>query len=132
MTKKRIFIAKKADIHQNEILAVDVHGLAFVVVQICGRYYTFLDRCPHRDYPLSKGYFQEDTLICELHGRKYNLRTGECLRPPGAKSLDIYEVFEEGDDLSIDLESELLSTVDYDQCLTCITQTQYKGQTKDE
>jgi nitrite reductase/ring-hydroxylating ferredoxin subunit len=122
MTKKRTFIAKKNDVRPDEILTIDVHGVAFAIAQILDQYYTFMDRCPHRDYPLSRGYLQEGTLICELHGRKYNLRTGECLRPVGAQSLSIYQVFEEGDDLYIDLEEEFLPAADLNPCRSCVVE----------
>jgi nitrite reductase (NADH) small subunit len=39
-------------------------------------------RCPHRDGPLADGLLGGNVLICPLHGRKFDLRTGDALASP--------------------------------------------------
>ena len=106
MTQKRVYIAKKTDLQSNRPLSVDVEGVSVVIIEIADQYYAFENQCPHRTYPLSDGYLQDGAIVCPLHGRKYDLQTGGCLRPVGADSLNTYEVFEEGNDLYIDLDDE--------------------------
>lgn len=40
--------------------------------------------CPHRGGPLADGLFGETTVVCPLHGWKFNVSTGECVGPPTA------------------------------------------------
>jgi vanillate O-demethylase monooxygenase subunit len=40
------------------------------------------DRCPHRNFPLSKGVFANDTLQCGYHGLTFD-RSGVCVYAPG-------------------------------------------------
>lgn len=47
-----------------------------------GRAVALLDRCPHRNVPLSEGWVQRGTLVCPYHGWRFGER-GECLEIPG-------------------------------------------------
>lgn len=40
------------------------------------------DRCSHRNFPLSKGMFHDDTIQCGYHGLTFN-RKGACVYAPG-------------------------------------------------
>jgi nitrite reductase (NADH) small subunit len=40
--------------------------------------------CPHRNGPLADGLLGGNVLICPLHGRKFDLRTGDALASPDA------------------------------------------------
>ncbi|NIK75188.1 phenylpropionate dioxygenase-like ring-hydroxylating dioxygenase large terminal subunit [Paenibacillus castaneae] len=44
--------------------------------------HALLDRCPHRNVPLSKGKIRNDVLICPYHGWEFDGQ-GECVRVPG-------------------------------------------------
>jgi nitrite reductase (NADH) small subunit len=46
--------------------------------------------CPHRGGPLADGILGGTTLICPLHGRRYDLRTGAVLH--GECPLRVYSV----------------------------------------
>ena len=42
-----------------------------------GRIFAVENRCPHRQGPLAEGVIGADTVICPLHGHKFNLMTGQ-------------------------------------------------------
>jgi nitrite reductase (NADH) small subunit len=44
-----------------------------------GQVFATQARCPHRGGPLADGLLGGNVLICPLHGRKFDLRTGEAL-----------------------------------------------------
>ncbi|MFS0839072.1 Rieske 2Fe-2S domain-containing protein [Paenibacillus sp. 1P03SA] len=44
--------------------------------------HALLDRCPHRNVPLSGGWLKEEKLVCPYHGWEFD-GTGACTRVPG-------------------------------------------------
>jgi len=66
----------------NEQIAV------FVTRQGC--VYATQASCPHRDGPLADGLVGGTTVICPLHGRKFDVSTGECAS--GEQGLKTYPV----------------------------------------
>jgi nitrite reductase (NADH) small subunit len=44
-----------------------------------GKVFAVQATCPHRDGPLADGLVGETTVICPLHGWKFDLGTGDCL-----------------------------------------------------
>jgi nitrite reductase/ring-hydroxylating ferredoxin subunit len=42
-----------------------------------GGYAALLDRCPHRDIPLSGGIVKDGTLVCPGHFWRFDVRTGQ-------------------------------------------------------
>jgi nitrite reductase (NADH) small subunit len=49
-----------------------------------GQVFATQAHCPHRGGPLADGLLGGHVLICPLHGRKFDLRTGEGLATAGA------------------------------------------------
>jgi nitrite reductase (NADH) small subunit len=56
-----------------------------------GEVYATQAACPHRNGPLADGLVAGATLVCPLHDRTFDLRTGEGIGPDCA-SLKIYPV----------------------------------------
>ena len=64
-------------------LAVTLQGTPLVVFRgEGGAPSALLDRCPHRNVPLSMGKVVEGTLQCGYHGWRFN-RGGQCVQIPG-------------------------------------------------
>jgi phenylpropionate dioxygenase-like ring-hydroxylating dioxygenase large terminal subunit len=67
-----------------------------------GRVAALLDRCPHRNAPLSHGWLRADHIVCPYHGWQFD-RTGQCRAIPGlcdavsldGRSVPSYPVFEQ-------------------------------------
>src|SRR5688572_21486795 len=61
----------------------EVSGIPLVLFRSNGRAAALLDRCPHRNAPLSLGRVCDDgTLECAYHGWRFE-GTGRCARVPG-------------------------------------------------
>jgi phenylpropionate dioxygenase-like ring-hydroxylating dioxygenase large terminal subunit len=63
-------------------LARRVAGTPIVLCRIEGRVVAFVDRCPHRNYPLSLGRLRDGMLECPYHGWRFS-PDGQCAAVPG-------------------------------------------------
>jgi len=87
-----IRVASVYDIPANSLVTAQSDGVDLIIYQTGGRFYIYSDRCPHQDVPLSDGYLVGNALICRLHGAKFDLKTGDCLRAPARGNLRGYDV----------------------------------------
>jgi nitrite reductase (NADH) small subunit len=56
-----------------------------------GAIYAVQNECPHQGGPLAEGMAGGGSVICPLHSRKFDLRTGACAQDP-AHTLRTYPV----------------------------------------
>ena len=56
-----------------------VDGWQVVVARNGGKLVAFSDRCPHQATRLSTGRIRKGTIICSLHGARFNLVDGGCI-----------------------------------------------------
>ena len=70
--------------------------LQMALFRIDGQLYCVSNICLHRHArEIYKGYIQDDTVICPLHGWTYNFKTGENVNAKQGKAcLKVYDVFE--------------------------------------
>jgi nitrite reductase/ring-hydroxylating ferredoxin subunit len=66
------------------------------VVRVDGRLYAFDDLCPCGDAPcpLSGGLLTGTTVMCQCHGSRFDVRTGQVLGGPATAPLRIHAVQE--------------------------------------
>jgi phenylpropionate dioxygenase-like ring-hydroxylating dioxygenase large terminal subunit len=62
-------------------LATTLFGTPIVVFRTPRGVAALLDRCPHRNVPLSLGRVQDDTLVCGYHGWRFD-KSGACRHIP--------------------------------------------------
>ena len=65
-------------------LARTLMGIPVVLFRSTGNAAALLDRCPHRNVPLSQGSVCDGFLVCGYHGWRFNA-TGRCVHVPGAE-----------------------------------------------
>jgi 3-phenylpropionate/trans-cinnamate dioxygenase ferredoxin component len=75
-------------------LAIEVDGIAVVVVRCAAQLYAVEDRCTHDGEPLGEAPVEDCQIICPRHGSRFCLRTGEALTPPAYEPLHTYTVRE--------------------------------------
>ncbi len=71
-------IGRLSQIPKGEGRVFDVHGAAVAIFHTrTGEVFATQARCPHRFGPLADGLVGDATVICPLHDRSFDLRTGE-------------------------------------------------------
>lgn len=64
------------------ILSVSVCGVPLALFRTKDGAGALIDRCPHRNYPLSQGRIHQGGLECAYHGWRFGI-DGRCLKVPG-------------------------------------------------
>jgi|DewCreStandDraft_2_1066082.scaffolds.fasta_scaffold00075_161 3-phenylpropionate/trans-cinnamate dioxygenase ferredoxin subunit len=71
-----------------------VDGLRLCLVRTADGVFALLDRCTHRDFPLSAGEVdpEEGTIACAWHGATFDLRTGAVRTLPAIRPVPVFPV----------------------------------------
>lgn len=83
MTEQWRRVCRVEEVETGQPVARAVGGPDDVVARVCvvrgpgGEFLTMLDRCPHRDVPLSSGLVKDGMLTCPGHFWRFDLTTGE-------------------------------------------------------
>jgi len=80
-------------------------GQQIAVANIDGTYYAVSDICTHLRCSLSEGELEGTTLTCICHGSRFDVRTGDVVRGPAQRPVQVYGVRVQGDDLVVDVPS---------------------------
>ena len=65
-------------------------------------FYAIVDRCSHRDFPMSNGSLHGgETIECAWHGARFDLKTGRALRLPAIKAVQTFDVKIDGNDILV-------------------------------
>ncbi|PYQ68822.1 MAG: (2Fe-2S)-binding protein [Acidobacteria bacterium] len=78
----RVQLCKVEDVGVGEVRKIDAGGLTLAVYNLDGAFYVTDDACTHGPGSLSEGFVDGDTIECNFHQGVFNIRTGECVRPP--------------------------------------------------
>lgn len=60
--------------------SVEIDGLELAVFNLENRFVTIENRCPHKGGPLCDGIVSGTTVVCPLHGWRFDLDTGVGVR----------------------------------------------------
>ena len=67
-----------------------------------GEIYAIVDRCTHRDFPMSNGQLHGGaTIECAWHGARFDLKTGRAIRLPAIKPIRTFDVKVDGNDILV-------------------------------
>jgi 3-phenylpropionate/trans-cinnamate dioxygenase ferredoxin subunit len=91
------------DVKPDSARRFDVAGLRLAVVRIGDDFYAIADTCSHADESLSEGdvWPEERELECPKHGSTFSLLTGEPQTLPATRSVPVYDVSVEGNDVML-------------------------------
>ena len=78
----RVELCKVDDVAAGEVRRIEAGGLTLAVYNLDGAFYATDDACTHGPGSLSEGFVDGDTIECNFHQGVFNIRTGECVRPP--------------------------------------------------
>ena len=76
------FVACKSKELKRQPISRTVLGTPIVLVRFNGKAFAFIDRCPHRNAPMSAGRVIGETLQCPYHGWTFG-PDGRCENIPG-------------------------------------------------
>lgn len=83
---------------------IEVNDQQILLVNIKGEFYACESECPHQGAPLSGAIVKEGPfLVCQRHGYRFNLATGECAEHPECR-LQVFKTRVVGDEVFIDFE----------------------------
>ena len=78
----RVELCKVEEVRAGEVRRVEAGTLTLAVYNLDGAFYATDDACTHGPGSLSEGFVDGDTIECNFHQGVFNIRTGECVRPP--------------------------------------------------
>ena len=78
MTEKNLGPLSNVPLGEGRVYLVDGQSIAVIRART-GEVYAIQAQCPHRGGPLADGLVGGTTLICPLHGWKFDLTTGNAL-----------------------------------------------------
>lgn len=105
-------VCKADELADSELKQFEVDGVTILLARLGEDFLAYPPLCPHQEEVLAvSGVCDGGTLTCTKHLWQWDMRTGE-ERGLAEKSLLMYEVRREGDDVLVLIEQEL--TYDYD------------------
>jgi glycine betaine catabolism B len=94
-------VAETKDIQASQMMAVDVDGEKVCLSNVNGQYYAIGNICTHMGGPLVEGKLEEYIVQCPWHGSRFDIRSGEVVRPPAMRPEPKYEVKVENNNILI-------------------------------
>ncbi len=98
-------ICSTRDVPLGEGRAVTVGERRIALFHAPDGWYALDHDCPHRGGPLADGILADTCVVCPLHDRRYDLRTGAALG--GGEPVGAYRVEVRGDDVLLALAGSL-------------------------
>lgn len=78
-------VAYKNELHDEEPLGVTLMDIPIVLFRSQDGVAALIDRCPHRNVPLSGGKVCDHAIVCPYHGWAFN-GEGQCIKVPGIQA----------------------------------------------
>lgn len=75
-----IAVANVESVPPREGRAVTLQGEEIAIFHVENRYLAIANKCPHKGGPLCDGIVSGTTVVCPLHGRRFDLETGMAVR----------------------------------------------------
>lgn len=99
-------VAETEDVQVSQMMAVEINDEKICLANVNGKYYAIGNVCTHMGGPLAEGKLEEYIVECPWHGSRFDIRSGEVVRPPTMKPEPTYEVKVENNDILIKKQKE--------------------------
>ena len=96
-------VTDAANIPQREGRAVTVGDTEIAIFHLQDRYLTIENKCPHKGGPLCDGIVSGTTVVCPLHGQRFDLETGMPVLASQPACLAIYPTRVESGIILVDI-----------------------------
>src|SRR5215203_6359226 len=94
-------VANTKDIQPSQMKEVEVNGEKICLANVARKYYAIGNVCTHLGGPLAKGKLEGYEVQCPWHGSRFDIRTGNVVRPPALRSEPAYEIKVEDDNILV-------------------------------
>lgn len=94
-------VASTSQIPEGKMKTLSLGSNEVLVANVGGQYYAIGAICNHKQWDLSEGALEGDTVVCAGHGSRWNLKTGEAKFVRPLPPEPVYEVKIEGSDILI-------------------------------
>ena len=81
-------VARLDEIDEGGMKHVEAGGREILLVNVGGKIYAIDDRCGHMSAPLSMGKLAGNIVECPLHGARYDVTSGRCVRTARMQGLE--------------------------------------------
>jgi 3-phenylpropionate/trans-cinnamate dioxygenase ferredoxin component len=96
-------LASASSVGEGQMAAFKAEDREIAVANVGGTYYAFNDICTHRRCSLADGELDGTILTCVCHGSRFEVTTGEVVRGPAQRAVEVYPVTIENDELRVDV-----------------------------
>jgi nitrite reductase (NADH) small subunit len=105
MTNESCWIAVTGteSIPPREGRAVTLLGAEIAIFHVDNRYLAIANKCPHKGGPLCDGIVSGTTVVCPLHGRRFDLEGGMAVRASEPACVATFPARVEGGVIFVDL-----------------------------
>lgn len=100
-----VTVGSTSAVPQFGLTKFEAGGYDIAVANVEGTFYAFSDVCTHRRCSLSEGELDGTTLECICHGSRFDVSTGNVLRGPAERPVEVYAVRVQDDALVVDVPS---------------------------
>ncbi len=98
---KKVTVGKVGDVPEGRGATVKLKGGGEVALfNVKGEFHAIENFCPHKAYPLADSRLYGSIVECDLHGWRFDVRSGECFTKKGC-SIESYEVVVEDEMIKI-------------------------------
>lgn len=98
-------VASRDELSEDQPLTVKISDREVGIYLVNGTVYALEDVCPHAFALLSQGFVEGDEIECPLHGAKFHIPTGKCIKQPADRDLKLYRAKVEGGRVHVAVES---------------------------
>ncbi len=102
MTAQKVKVGTKKEFEEGKAKTFDLNGKKIGVAYAEGNFWAFDDVCTHDGGTLADGDVFDAEIECPRHGAHFDLKTGKALTLPAVKSISVYPVVIEGDDVYVE------------------------------
>jgi 3-phenylpropionate/trans-cinnamate dioxygenase ferredoxin component len=94
-------VARVSEVPPGSMRRITVDGHAVALVNVGGAFHAVDDTCTHEEASLCRGSLSGEVVVCPKHGARFNVTTGRVLSLPAVRSLGVYPVRVEGEDVLV-------------------------------
>jgi 3-phenylpropionate/trans-cinnamate dioxygenase ferredoxin component len=101
MEEDFVKVGEIKDVQASQMVTVDVNGEMICIANVEGRCYAIGNVCTHMGGPLAEGKIEGFEVQCPWRGSKFDIRTGNVVRPPATRAEPTYEIKVENNNILI-------------------------------